>query len=514
MIKQLQYVFILSLPLLCKYIFLFFFIEWDLFDSEDVWEDLVFFLGVVLLVYNNVLKKQFFLDVLSFIYVLYFILETTSYIAVSSNFSSSYMYLLLESNKQELSEFTSAYISMPIVLFVIIEVILFFIIRKIKLTVFNKKQLIIGVLGFISMIFFLKFTGLIESNAYHNIIRGAYGYIDLQNSFKLNPEIDKGDINITADNEVLVFVLGESTTRGHMQIYDYNRRTTPLLNAIKDSLFIYNNVISTDVFTLKSVPKMLTSLDIDSKKESVFNLVEVFNLAGYSTYWLSNQRPISYHDNAISKIASASSEFKFYNHIIDKHALVLDGVLLPDYKNILKRPGKKVIFIRLIGTHFDYDKRYPAAFNLFKSNSENDKKSTIINHYDNAVLYNDFIVYTFIKELQKTNNKSALLYVSDHGENLFDGNDFFGRSEEVLTKSMFEIPFVLWTSKDFMFPKDFDFQPQRKFMADHIYESIGHVFGVMHKKMERSNSVFSKSFKERKRKVTNNIDFDNSFLEN
>jgi heptose-I-phosphate ethanolaminephosphotransferase len=298
-----------------------------------------------------------------------------------------------------------------------------------------------------------------------------------------------------------------------MQIYGYNKETTPLLNSIKDSLFIFSNVISSDIFTLKAVPKLITSLDNDNKNKEVNNLVEIFNKSGYKTYWLSNQRAISYHDNAISRIASNSYKFKFYNHKIDKHTTVLDEVIFPDYISILNEPGKKVIFIRIIGTHFDYNKRYPSNYNKFVSNSKASKKQKIINYYDNAILYNDFIVYSFIKELQKRSKKSALLYLSDHGENVYDNTDFFGRSEDILRKSMFEIPFFVWVSKDFVLPKDFEYKPNRMFMADHTYESIGHLFGVLCSDMNVNKSIFSKTFKERKRKVLDNIDYDSYFLE-
>ncbi|MEN3322628.1 phosphoethanolamine transferase [Mariniflexile soesokkakense] len=433
--------------------------------------------------------------------------------AVSSNFTSSYMFLLIESNQRELSEFTASYINTKIILFLALMVVSFFVIRKKKLEIKNSKKVLFGALFFLGIIATLKLTGLIENNAYHNIVRGTYGYFELQKSVKFNTEISKEDIQITADNEVLVVVLGESTTSGHMQLYGYKRETTPLLSAFKSSLFVYNNVISTDVFTLKAVPKILTSLDNTSTEDTTTNLIEIFNKAGYKTYWLSNQRPISFHDNAISKIASASYQFKFYNHKIDKHTTILDEIIFPDYKDILNQSGKKVVFLRLIGTHFDYNKRYPKTYNKFVSDANATKKETVINYYDNAVLYNDFIVYSLIKELQERPEKSALLYLSDHGENVYDNTDFFGRSETILRKCMFEIPFFVWVSKDFQLPKDFEYKPNRVFMADHTYESIGHLFGVMYKDMDARKSIFSNTFKERKRKVMDNIDFDTYFLE-
>lgn len=441
------------------------------------------------------------------------VLETTSYLAVSSTFSSSYMYLLLESSSDELQEFAGGYFSWSIVLVFLVNIALFFTLRKVLWNTDYKRSNLIGFIGFCAVVIFLKFSGLIESNAYHNAVRGTYGYYKLQNNMKLAPAINKLDINITADNEVLVLVLGESTDRNHMQIYGYDLETTPNLNAIKEELYLFENVISTEVFTLKAVPKILTSLNKNSAGKDLIDIVQVFKAAGYDTYWLSNQRPISFHDNAISNIASKSKEFHFYNHQIDRDAKVLDEALLPDYTNILKRDGKKLIVLRLIGTHFDYDNRYPKSFEKFGSDDNNfSKKEKLVNQYDNAVLYNDYILNEIISELKAQNQKSALVYVSDHGENIFDyGTDFFGRSEELITKNMFEIPFFLWTSDSFEKPEDFQFKPQRPFTSEYTFESLGHIFGVVHKSMNVHKSIFSSKYKAEKRTIIGDRDFDDYF---
>ena len=355
------------------------FIDLRLVYYGDVLEDVLFVLSVVSVLYSGIFKRQFFLLGLYAIYALYFVLETTSYMTVSSNFTSSYVYLLIESNELEMKEFLTSYIDLKIVFFFVSMVVFFLLIRKIKLEINNRKKVFIGISCFFSIVIFLKISGFIEENAYHNIVRGTYGYFELQNNYRFDASIDKEDVKITSDNEVLVVVFGESTTRGHMQLYGYHRETTPLLNSLKDSLFIYNNVISSEVLTLKSVPKILTSTDNFNKNKLGANLVQVFNEAGYKTFWLSNQRPISYHDNVTSMIASTANVFKFYNPKLDKNTTILDEKILPDYIEILRQPGKKVVFLRLIGTHFDYLKRYPDSYSKFLSNKKLPKKERIIN---------------------------------------------------------------------------------------------------------------------------------------
>lgn len=501
---------LLFLPLFFKYLFVSIFVNINLFTAADVIEDVIFY-SVILFLITTIRKSLIVLFFVA-VYMFYIIIETTSYMAVSSNFTSSFMYLLIETSKEEFNEFASSYLNYKIFLFILILLFSFLILKKHVGKTKKKNGLVFSLAYTFLIIILLKVTGLIESNAYHNIVRGTYGYFELQNNFNLSKDnIAKADLNITSDNEILVIVIGESTARGHLQLYGYNKETTPLLNSIKDSLFIYNNVISTDVLTLKAVPKMLSSISQENDGNLATDLIDIFNGAGYKTFWLSNQRPISYHDNAINEIASGATYFKFFNHLVDKHATVLDEVMLPKYKRLLNYDGKKVIVFRLIGTHFDYNKRYPNSFNKFKP-SINTEKERVRSHYDNAVLYNDYIVFSILEELKKQNKKSALIYFSDHGENVFDDGDFFGRSEANLKQNMFEIPFILWTSKDFEKPFDFDYKKNRKFMTDHFYESVGHLFGVMHKNMDASKSIFSASFKERTRIVVNDINFDKHFL--
>ncbi|TYA86793.1 phosphoethanolamine transferase [Seonamhaeicola marinus] len=506
---------LLSIPLILKYIFLLLLVDIYFIEIGDVKEDILFFTVIVALFSMlKFMRKQLFYDVLTFSYLLYFILETTSYIAVSSNFSSSYMFLLLESNKEELTEFSSSYLNEAIIIFASIILGAFFVVRRARINAKYIRKNYIKVTVVLFVVGFLKYTGLIENNAYHNIVRGAYGYINLKNNVSYNENVLAKDINISSSNEVLVVALGESTTSKHMQVYGYDEETTPFLNRIKDSLFLYSNVISTDVITTKVVPKILTSLDngTNNNEDLVTNIIEVFNIAGFDTYWLSNQRPIGFFDNRVTEMASVSKNIKFLNHAHEVKTISYDEVLIPALKAALSKPGKKVIFLRLIGTHFDYNKRYPEEFSKFIVSSKATKKERVISYYNNAVAYNDYVVYSFIKELKKKRIKSMLLYLSDHGENVYHGNDFFGRSENSLTKSMFQIPFLVWTSKDFEFPNDFEYVPNRAFMTDHTYESLGHMFGVKYKDMDESKSIFSKSFKKRKRKVVNDIDYDSYFL--
>lgn len=75
-----------------------------------------------------------------------------------------------------------------------------------------------------------------------------------------------------------------------------------------------------------------------------------------------------------------------------------------------------------------------------------------VNAYDNAVRYNDSIVYALIDRLKHKQQHSLLMYFSDHGEDVYDSaqHDFQGRNEASPTYAMYAIPFVVWHSPDWV----------------------------------------------------------------
>ena len=81
-----------------------------------------------------------------------------------------------------------------------------------------------------------------------------------------------------------------------------------------------------------------------------------------------------------------------------------------------------------------------------------DKRTRVINSYDNAVYYNDFIVdsvFSMLKTYSLLHPKVRVsaLYFSDHGENVYDEGDYCGHNyTDKIPCTNVEIPFVLWLS--------------------------------------------------------------------
>ena len=123
-------------------------------------------------------------------------------------------------------------------------------------------------------------------------------------------------------------------------------------------------------------------------------------------------------------------------------------------RSIIGKHKNKCIMLHLMGSHSSYAKRYPANFSSF--NNSTHKEAKTINAYDNSILYNDFIIDSLLTILTQfasndTNTLYTAIYLSDHGENVYDENNNAGHDYTgSLPKSNVEIPFIVWLSPQYI----------------------------------------------------------------
>jgi heptose-I-phosphate ethanolaminephosphotransferase len=302
-----------------------------------------------------------------------------------------------------------------------------------------------------------------------------------------------------------------------MGIYDYYRQTTPELYKIKDELLIYNDVISPHAYSIGALTKILTLANYENPdKTDAGSIIQLINKAGFDTYWLSNQRPVGPYESIITKISLSSKHNKFITTTIAGNNKVLDGNLIDEFDNVINKEGtKKVIFLHLLGTHHHYKNRYPEEFNKFSdvpiTNFNSEENHEIINHYDNAILYNDYLINKVIKKVDSAQSRSFVLYFSDHGEEMFDNIDLSGHNEDVYSKNMFDIPFFLWRSKKYKQTKNIKFNKNRKYMIDDMFYGISDLLDIKARETDSSRSIFNTYFANRKRIIKDTIDYDTYF---
>lgn len=428
---------------------------------------------------------------------------------------------LFETNQEESKEFVAHYLSIWIVvgtlIYTAIPIVMICMMKSFKpLKIKNHKK-----------VFFVCIAIVIAITGVNRLSRSVY-FINFYKTFinyKLRVSNEIKDIqyrqtrpfdvqNAYQDSipQSIVLVIGESETRHHMSLYGYPRKTTPLLDSYPDSvLYAYNDVISPQVHTIPVMRSLLSMSELEhpeyfTEKPSMF---ELFNRAGYETYLLSNQE-FSDKFNSSYDILLSLANNKYNLAPLKQH----DDIVLGKFDKIIndKSHKKKLIIIHLIGNHMAYKFRYPKEYIVFNHNKDNmvadmpfgnEKSKTVIDQYDNSVLYNDFVVDSIIKILAKQEGeKSAMLYLSDHGEELYDYRDFAGHAYEKVSPPMCEIPFILWTSNRYrQSRRDLIIDEDRPYSSEDFIYSVSDIAGLKYDGYDDERSLFSSAFKPRIRYV-------------
>ncbi|MFJ2692852.1 phosphoethanolamine transferase CptA [Pseudomonas sp. NPDC087336] len=314
----------------------------------------------------------------------------------------------------------------------------------------------------------------------------------------------------TADQPAtLVLVIGESTNRQRMSLYGYPRPTTPELDKLKDQLAVFDNVITPRPYTIEALQQVLTFADEENPEAylSTPSLVAMMKQAGYKTFWITNQQTMTKRNTMLTTFSEQADEQVYLNNNRNQNAAQYDGdVIEPFNKALADAAPRKLIVVHLLGTHMSYQYRYPATFDRFKDRNGvpagvRDDQLPTYNSYDNAVLYNDFVVSSLIKDYAKSDPNGFLMYLSDHGEDVFDspGHGTLGRNESKPTAPMYTIPLIAWASPKWRETHDWNFADDvdRPYSSSHLIHTWADLAGLSFDELDRSKSVVSDSFKAR-----------------
>ncbi|WP_418857520.1 sulfatase-like hydrolase/transferase [Segatella sp.] len=276
--------------------------------------------------------------------------------------------------------------------------------------------------------------------------------------------------------EVYVMVVGETARAHNFSLYGYPRNTNPLLSKTP-GIKAFPNVTTQSNTTHKSVPMLLSAASAEDF-ERLFHekgILAAFKEAGFHTVFISNQLP---NHSFIDFLGEQADEHYFLkkedasqgNHYDEDLLQKLDEILpLADASSSAHyhyRYRKLFVVLHSYGSHFNYQERYPRSFAYFKPDSRSEAKSEnrrdLLNAYDNTIRYTDYILHGIIERLQKWEGvqaktdgvycqpTSAMLYTSDHGENIFDDNrKLFLHAAPKASDYELHVPFIIWTSGGF-----------------------------------------------------------------
>ena len=250
------------------------------------------------------------------------------------------------------------------------------------------------------------------------------------------------------EKTVVVLVIGESARKANFQLYGYQRDTNPLLSR-QTGLKVYQ-ATSCATYTTAGVKAILEPIDSDDLNELLPNYAfrTGVDVAWRTTNW--GQPPIHVDDFLDQDDLGERYPDQYKYH---------DAILLKGLRERIEqsKSNKLLIVLHSSTSHGPkYADKYPKEFEVYKPVAKNVEESEknvglLVNAYDNTIRYTDYLLDSIINTLSAmTDRRSAMIFISDHGESLGENNVFMhGIPMKLAPKVQYEIPFLVWTSEGF-----------------------------------------------------------------
>ena len=329
----------------------------------------------------------------------------------------------------------------------------------------------------------------------------------------------------------IVLIIGESYIRCHSQLYGYNLETTPKQmqysqGAISGHLIPFSNVVSPSnltstvfkhVFSLKSIE--------DSLDWSFYPLFPtLFKKAGYSTFFITNQFVKSLNTDIFNISGglflneNKLSNIQFSHRNAQSHQY--DEALIQDYDSLKQYfTDYNLTIFHLAGQHIDFEKRSPKEWKKFnisnykKRMDLNKEEKQLVADYDNATLYNDFVLSQIIKQFE--DKEVIIIHMPDHGEECYDEQHRMGRipgnnyQPEILRQE-YQIPFWIWVSHSYaqkhpVILKQIIDAKDKPFMTDNLPHMLLFLAGIKCKWYNNKNNPLDTNYNSNRPRLINGV---------
>ena len=113
----------------------------------------------------------------------------------------------------------------------------------------------------------------------------------------------------------------------------------------------------------------------------------------------------------------------------------------------------------------------------------------LVNAYDNTIRYTDFLLDSLINTLRTmTEWRSAMIFISDHGESLGENKMFMhGLPMKLAPKVQYEIPFLVWVSDGF---KDYKQTLPAVLEQHYIFHSVLNLLSIRSPAYDMDYDIF------------------------
>ena len=212
---------------------------------------------------------------------------------------------------------------------------------------------------------------------------------------------------------LVVIVVGETLRAANLGLNGYIRQTTPKLAAM--DVFNFPVVSACGTNTETSLPCMFSAIgrrDYDEARiRGSESLLHVLKRAGLNVLWRDNQSGCK---GVCDGLPEESIDPAMFPKLCADGRCYDEALLAGMHKVIQDANGNLVVVLHMLGNHGpSYYKRYPAEFELFvpacvTAELHKCDRQSIVNAYDNAVLYTDHVLSHTIELLKGTSkNPSA-----------------------------------------------------------------------------------------------------------
>lgn len=252
--------------------------------------------------------------------------------------------------------------------------------------------------------------------------------------------------------EIYLMVIGETGRACNWGLYGYGRNTTPRLQQREDIVY-FTDVLTQSNTTHKSVP-MLLSLASAEDYDRIYrerSIITAFKEAGFHTVFFSNQK----YNHAFIDLFGKEADRSFFLKEEGGDRNAYDSDLLPYVERTLAEGHRKLfIVLHTYGSHFNYRERYPKEAAVFQPEHITEAKpkfrSSLVNAYDNTIVRTDDLLCRLVELLQQRRAIAAMIYTSDHGEDIFDDQrHLFLHSSPVPSYYQLHIPLLVWLSEEY-----------------------------------------------------------------
>ena len=302
-----------------------------------------------------------------------------------------------------------------------------------------------------------------------------------------------------------VLVIGETARAANFSLIRYERPTNPQLSRVS-GLVALSNVQSCGTDTAQSVPCMFSGMrranytyERAMQREG---LLDILQRVGLSVLWRENQ------SGCKGVCARVPTEFvttmqhrRFYELGNSFDENLLTGL----QERIDQFQSDAVVVLHMMGSHGPaYYQRYPTAFEQFRPACKEAQFSRctqqeIINSYDNSILYTDHILFRLVEMLRAKDREglaTAMLFVSDHGESLGEGNLYLhGMPYLFAPAEQKHVPMLLWLSPLFQSKSQIDMgcmkaNKDQAVSHDHFFHSVLGLLDVRTRVYDKNLDIF------------------------